>query len=129
MLRGGVHEKDPMPKFDNRNFADRQTASAKAKQDLLSKFAERPKDDDPAVVARRQEREAILEARRQRAEQRELERIAKEEEERLAREEAERQAELARQREVEERAKAEAEKEAQRKAARDARYAARKTRR
>jgi hypothetical protein len=128
--------------FREKEFTERLKTQAEAKKALLEKFKARPGPDDPAVVARKAEREAILKAREERDRQKEKER-----QERLAREAAERAVREAAEREVrlaeEARLKAEAEAreaeeherlarqlvgEAERKAARDARYAARKAR-
>jgi len=128
--------------YREKNFAERRDASVDAKRALLEKFKAKPTADDPAVVARQVERQAILEAR----EKREAEK-ARLKQERLVREAAE--AEARRKAEEEARLQAEAEAaelaklreadeaariaellavEAAQKAKRDARYAARKTR-
>jgi hypothetical protein len=84
---------------NDRHFTDRQANSANAKKALLERFKQRPGPDDPVMVQRRAEREAIAAARAEReakkeAERQELERLAAIE--RAAREEAERQAEAER---------------------------------
>ncbi len=84
---------------NDRHFTDRQANSANAKKALLERFKKRPGPDDPVMVQRRAEREAIAAARAERdakkeAERLELERIAAIE--RAAREEAERLAEIER---------------------------------
>ena len=112
----------------NKNFNERLSTAAKAKKAMLEKFRARPTADDPAVVARRETRQAISAAREARNSEREAARA-----ELQAREAAERQArELADQdqqvREAAERAEREVTLESERKAARDARYAARKAR-
>lgn len=117
-----------MGKFDNRSFADRAANSAKAKEELLAKFAARPKPDDPVMVERQKERQAIAEARdarqAERDRQRKLDEAARLEQMRID-EEARIEAELL----AEERRKQdEIDTEIQRKADRDARYAARKER-
>ncbi len=119
--------------FKGSTYQDRISAAADSRKALAEKFKNRPKEDDPAVVARKAARAEILRARaerdaireRERAERaaedarrREVERLAREEQER--RDAAERE-ELARL-EAEEKAQV----EAQKKAERDARYAARK---
>lgn len=119
--------------FKGSKFQDRITAAAEARKSLAEKFKARPKDDDPAVVARKAARQEILRARTEREAIREKERAERaaeearrKEAERIAREERER-------REAEEReqlqaleAEEKARVEAQKKAERDARYAARK---
>jgi hypothetical protein len=108
--------------FKQPGFADRQKAAQQARQDLLNKFKAQPGPDDPAVVARRAEREAIA-ARR--AETKAARDTAKAEQQR--REEETAAAEAARiAREQEEAAAKQAAIEAEQKAKRDARYAARK---
>lgn len=107
-------------------FTERASTSMAAKQAMLERFKSRPGPNDPALLARRAEREAVARAREER--QAERERVRREEE---ARKEAERIAfEKA---EVERKAREESERierqlalEAAQKAARDARYAARK---
>jgi hypothetical protein len=128
--------------FREKEFTERLKTQSEAKKALLEKFKARPGPDDPAVVARKAERDAILKAREERERQKEKERqerLAREAAERAVREAAERELRLA----EEARLKAEAEareaeererishqlvEEAERKAARDARYAARKAR-
>ena len=128
--------------FKEKDFAERRTAAAEARKALLEKFKSRPSADDPMVIAKQQERQAIIEAREKRAREKEqvrqarlaqeakerAERDARELAERLAREEAERIA--AAEREIGEREQLAAELalDAERKAKRDARYAARKAR-
>lgn len=108
---------------------DRRTAAAEARKLLLKKFDSAPKADDPEVIAKRLEREAIAAAREARKAERE--RLAKEEQDRkLAEAEAVAQAAAA----AAEALAAEANNriarvvmdEAERKAERDRRYAARK---
>jgi len=48
-----------MSGFREPGFADRQKAAQEAKKNLLNKFRAQPGLDDPAVAARRAEREAI----------------------------------------------------------------------
>jgi hypothetical protein len=128
--------------YREKDIFERRNAANEAKKALLERFKARPADDDPAVLARKAERQAILEARAIReAEKAKLkqERLAREAAERAAREAAEEAARLA----AEEIAQAEAKRkeaeeneriarlladEAARKAKRDARYAARKQR-
>lgn len=142
-----------MGRFDNTKFNERIDTAAAARRALVEKMKNRPGDDDPEVMRKRAERDAIVAARAKReAEKEEARRLqalkqaeekaareAAEAAERAAREQAEFEAELERQRlaEIEKQA-AEAARleraariladEAVRKAARDARYAARKAR-
>lgn len=110
--------------FKEPSFADRQKAALDAKKNILNKFRAAPGPDDPAVLARAAEREAMAVQRAQAKAVRDAEREAQKLRE--AEEAAEAAAKLAR--EKEEAAAAEAALEAERKAARDARYAARKKR-
>jgi hypothetical protein len=121
-------------------YEDRQSASAKAKQEQLEKMRAKLGQVDPEKVAarkaieaareereakKRAEREAKLETERAARAAREAEEAAKREVERLAAE-----AEAARVAEDDEAARqADIELKARQKAARDARYAARKARR
>jgi hypothetical protein len=118
--------------FKESDFADRQKAVAEAKKALLEKFRARPGPDDPEVVKRQAEREAVLAARVAREAEREAARKAKEAElaEEAARE-AERKAQAEQDAAVDavEQAKRHIALLAEQKAARDARYAARKARR
>ncbi|MCJ2055487.1 DUF6481 family protein [Methylobacterium sp. J-048] len=119
-----------MSAFDYRNFDDRRQHSQSAKAALLAKFKARPPADDPEVVAKAKARAEIVQAREDRAREREAARIAAERkaaEEKRIREETELAARLAR--EAAELAAAQERKSAelaQKKAERDARYAARK---
>jgi hypothetical protein len=86
--------------FNPQNFADRQASSANARKALLERFKARPKADDPVMLQRRTEREAIAKARAAReaekaARHAEMERLAAVERERIA--EEKRQEEFARQ--------------------------------
>jgi membrane protein involved in colicin uptake len=113
-----------MSGFREPGFADRQKAAQEAKKNLLNKFRAQPRQDDPAVAARRAEREAL-------AANRENARLAREAEkaEQKRRGEEAAAAEAARvAREKEEEAERQAALEAEQKAKRDARYAARKVR-
>ncbi|WP_315703836.1 MULTISPECIES: DUF6481 family protein [unclassified Bradyrhizobium] len=110
--------------FKEPGFADRQKAAQDARKSILEKFRAQPKPDDPEMVKRRLEREAVA-ARREEA--RLAREAAKAEQKRL--EEEAKAAEAARlAREAEEAAARQAEIEAEQKAKRDARYAARKAR-
>lgn len=128
--------------YREKDIFERRNAANEAKKALLERFKTRPAADDPAVVARKAERQAILAARAERdAEKAKLkqERLAREAAERATREAAAEKARLeaeakaaeeARLRESEENeriARLLAD-EAERKAKRDARYAARKSR-
>ncbi|GHD14915.1 DUF6481 family protein [Tianweitania populi] len=131
-----------MARFKEQDFADRQKAANEAKQAMLARFKAKPAEDDPAVLARKAERQAIVEARAKREEEKarlKQEREEREEAERVAREAAEAEAQRLAEEEAQREAleKAEAEKgqiarlladEAERKAKRDAKYAARKAR-
>jgi regulator of protease activity HflC (stomatin/prohibitin superfamily) len=55
-----------LAKFSFNNYTDRQTAATEARKALLDKFKNRPTEDDPAVLARKAERAAILQARAER---------------------------------------------------------------
>lgn len=128
--------------YREKDFHERRNAANEAKRALLDRFKARPTEDDPEVLARKAERQAILEARAIReAEKARLkqEKMAREAAEKAAREAAEAEA----RRIAEEAAAAEAKAreaeetarialvladEAERKAKRDARYAARKAR-
>ena len=110
--------------FKEPGFADRQKAAQDARKSILEKFRAQPSPDDPEVVKRRQEREAVA-ARREQAR---LEREAAKAEQKRLEEEA-KAAEAARlAREAEEAEARLAALEAEQKAKRDARYAARKAR-
>lgn len=128
--------------YREKDIFERRNAANEAKKALLERFKARPAADDPKVLARQAERQAILEARSIREAEK-----ARLKQEKLAREAAEkaaREAEEARLRaEAEAKAAEEAKihaaeenerigrllaDEAERKAKRDARYAARKAR-
>ncbi|MCR5857839.1 DUF6481 family protein [Mesorhizobium sp. J428] len=128
--------------YREKDFTERRNAAVEAKKALLERFKSRPSEDDPEVIARKQEREAILAARAIREKEKEKLRQEKLAREAAERAERERLAEIAR-KEAEERARIEAEareaeekerlsrylaEEAEKKARRDARYAARKSR-
>ncbi len=121
-----------MTAFKHDKLEQRLTAASAAKQALLEKYRQRPGPDDPAVIARRNERAALSAERDLRLAERDRQRAA--EAARIAGErEAAALAAAAEQAAADERAalaKA-AEDEAlkvEQKAARDARYAARKAR-
>jgi hypothetical protein len=114
-----------MSGFREPGFSDRQKAAQEARKNLLNKFKSQPGPDDPAVVAKRAEREALAAKRAEAKAAREAE---KAEQKRIAEEAA--AAEAARlAREAEEAIAKAAEMEAEQKAKRDARYAARKAKR
>ena len=106
------------------NLEERMSRAAKAKSAMLAKFKRAVDPENPAAIAKRLEREAIVSARVERLSQRETER--REAERELARQ-AVLAAEVA---QANERAAAEVERgavlKAEQKEARDARYAARK---
>lgn len=84
---------------NDRSFTDRQSNSANAKKALLERFKARPKADDPVMVQRREEREAIAQARAEREAEKAKIRAEKERLEAIERariEEEKRQEELAR---------------------------------
>ena len=125
-----------------KDIFERRNAANDAKKALLERFKAKPAPDDPAVLARKAERQAILDAREKRAIEKERlrqEKLAREAVERAEREAAEAAARIAGEEAAQAEAKAkEAEEteriarllgdEAERKAKRDARYAARKSR-
>ena len=102
-----------MSGFKEPSFADRQKAALDSNKNILKKFHSKPGPDDPSVLQRRAEREAIAADRATRvaAKARDVEAAA----ERLVREKAEASAK-------------ETALETERKAIRDARYIARKSR-
>ena len=84
---------------NDRSFTDRQSNSANAKKALLERFQARPKADDPVMVQRREEREAIAQARAEREAEKAKIRAEKERLEAIERariEEEKRQEEIAR---------------------------------
>ena len=111
-----------MSGFKEPGFADRQKAALEARKNLLNKFRSQPAPDDPAVLQRRAEREAIA-ARR---EETRLAREAALAEQKRRDEEAAAAEAIRIAREKEEEAERLAALEAEQKAKRDARYAARK---
>jgi hypothetical protein len=120
---------------NDNGFAERRKAAAEAKKLLLKKFETAPKADDPEMVAKRLEREAIAAARElRRAEREQLKQEARERQ--LAEAAAQTEAATAAERQEAEAREAAAKDriarviadEAERKAERDRRYAARKAR-
>ena len=128
--------------YRDKSFAERRTAAIEAKKALLEKFKAKPAPDDPAVLAKQAERQAILEAREKRAAEKEKlrqEKLAREAEDRAQREAAAEAARVAAEEAAQAEAKAREAEESERiarlladeatlKAKRDARYAARKAR-
>lgn len=113
-----------MSGFKEPGFTDRQKAAQQARQNLLNKFKSQPGPDDPAVAARRAEREAAAAKKAEAKAAREAEKAEQK------RREQEAAAVLAAEkaREAEQMAEKLAALEAEQKAKRDARYAARKER-
>lgn len=120
-----------MSKFTDK-LEDRLQTQRAAKQAMLARIAARPSADDPVMMQKKAERQAILAAREVRRAQAEIQKKAQAE---VLREKALADARLAEeQKEQDARdailaAEREAELKIQQKAARDARYAARKARR
>jgi hypothetical protein len=119
----------------DKDFSDRLSAAKNARQAMTAKFLQRPGSDDPAVVERRQAREAVSAARAARMAEREAHAAAAAAEKAAQQERASAEAaaaaaeEAARQeREAAENEANKVRLEAEQKAARDARYAARKSR-
>jgi hypothetical protein len=114
--------------YKDQKLEDRLARAAEARQKALEKFKARPGADDPEVIKRRQEREAIAAARAVREAERKAlkEKEAAERAEREAKEKVEREARE--KREAIEKVIRDAAEAAERKAERDRRYAARKAR-
>ena len=124
-----------MTVFKGSKFQDRIASAAEARKALAQKFKERPGPDDPDVVARREERQAVLKARGEREEirareraERQAEDARRKEADRVAREERERREAEEREQLVVMEAEEKSRLEGEKKAERDARYAARKAR-
>ncbi len=120
-----------MAAFTGNKLEDRLERANAAKQALLERFKKRPAEDDPAMIAMREERKRVAEARAIRDQAR----AVREQEREKAKAEAAalKAIEDAERVEAEKLAKEEAarrviELAAEQKAARDARYAARKAR-
>jgi hypothetical protein len=62
--------------FKETGFAERRDTAAKAKQESLKKFGQRPSVDDPAEIEKRAARMATAEARKVRAAKHEEEKAA-----------------------------------------------------
>jgi hypothetical protein len=119
----------------DKDFGDRLSAAKNAKQAMTAKFLQRPGSDDPAVIERRQAREAVSAARAVREAQRNARAAAEAAETAAQQERADAEAAFAAAEAAAQQERAVAENEAnkarlevEQKAARDARYAARKAR-
>ena len=117
-----------MKGYREKSFGDRMNAATEAKKATLQRILSRPGAGDPATIAQRAERAAIVAAREARAAVRNEAKLAAEERARI-----ETEARVAReQKEAAEKATQDALRAtalaAEQKAARDARYAARKAR-
>ena len=119
-------QKELMRKSLTPDFHDRRKDAAKARSALLAKFNAAPRPDDPLVIEKRREREAIARAREARQAERERARQAEQAAREHAAAEAERIAAEEAARAAAEAAEREAALKAEQKAARDERYAARK---
>ncbi|APG93913.1 DUF6481 family protein [Sinorhizobium americanum] len=113
---------------NDNGFAERRTAAAEAKRQLLAKFAAAPKATDPEMQERLAARETVAVAREARRAEREALRRAEAAAEMAAAEAKERREAEAQQAEIADRASRDLAAEAARKAERDRRYAARKAR-
>ncbi|MCH0612421.1 DUF6481 family protein, partial [Escherichia coli] len=60
-----------MALYREKDIFERRSAANEAKKALLDRFKARPAEDDPQVLARRAERQAIIEAREKRAAEKE----------------------------------------------------------
>lgn len=115
-----------MSQFNENSMTDRLKAQAEARQAALARFRSRPPADDPTVLARKAEREAIAREREIRVAAREAARLEVEAQRAAeADAERERQAAAALQEAADKIERANAARLEQ-KALRDARYAARK---
>jgi hypothetical protein len=122
--------KDFLLRHSNDNgFAERRTAAAEAKRQLLAKFASAPKATDPEMQERLAARETVAVARQTRRAEREALKQAEAAAAIAAAEALEREEAEARQAEIANHASRALAAEAARKAERDRRYAARKARR
>lgn len=65
-----------MSQFNENSMTDRLKASTEARQAALARFRDRPAADDPTVLARKAEREAVIREREIRVAAREAERAA-----------------------------------------------------
>ncbi|WP_342108767.1 DUF6481 family protein [Methylobacterium sp. SI9] len=109
-------------------LVDRLEATAKARQATLARFRARPAADDPAVLARKASRLAVIQAREVRSTEREAVRLAAQAQHAAEVLAAEADAAAERVRQAAEKAERQAALVAEQKAARDARFAARKAR-
>ena len=117
-----------MNQSKDNQFSDRLETAAKAREAMLARYRSRPAADDPAVLARQAERQAVIEAREERNKEREAARVASEIQ-RIAEAKAQREFEAAEVlRIAAEKAERQAALAAEQKEARDARFAARKLR-
>lgn len=115
------------PSKDNQ-FSDRLETAAKAREAMLDRYKARPPADDPAVVARQAERQAVIRAREERNKERAVARAA-DEARRVVEAKALREFEAAEVlRVAAEKVARQAAMAAEQKQARDARFAARKAR-
>ncbi|MFD0938910.1 DUF6481 family protein, partial [Methylobacterium trifolii] len=67
-----------MNPFKDNQLTDRLETAAKAREAMLDRYRSRPPADDPAVIARQAERQAVISAREERSRERETARIASE---------------------------------------------------
>jgi hypothetical protein len=118
-----ANQKSDMKDFSGKRFSERLLKASEAKQAMLRR-AQKPPSDDPMVLQRKAERQALVAAREARSEAK-----ARAAMEHAAREEAEQieQAAISK-RKAREEADREVASQADQKAIRDARYAARKKR-
>ncbi|MDO9427461.1 MAG: DUF6481 family protein [Methylobacterium sp.] len=115
-----------MSQFNENSMTDRLKAANEARQAALARFRDRPPADDPAVLARKAEREQIVREREIRTRARDEARAAAEAQ-RVAEADAERERLAAEAiRAAEEKIEQAAAARLEQKAQRDARYAARK---
>ncbi|GJD32848.1 hypothetical protein PMNALOAF_4128 [Methylobacterium adhaesivum] len=115
-----------MSQFNQNSMTDRLKAATEAREAALARFRDRPAADDPAVLARKAERERIVREREARTRARDEARLAAEAQ-RRAEEERERERLAAEAiRAAEEKVEQAAAARLEQKALRDARYAARK---
>ena len=110
----------------NPDFHDRRRDAAEAREALLAKLHAAPRPDDPVMIEKRRERQAIAKARVERQAERERVRQAEKAAKEQAAAEAERIAAEEAARVTAEEAARESAFKAEQKAARDERYAARK---
>lgn len=115
-----------MSQFNENSMTDRLKAQAEARQAMTARFRDRPAADDPTVLARKAEREAIVREREVRVAAREVARLEAEAQ-RAAEADAERERLAAEAvREAAEKIERATAARVEQKQQRDARYAARK---